>query len=223
MKYPVLATDYDGTLAEQGRVASATWAAVDRWKATGRRVVLVTGRELGELLDVCPEVNRFDLAVLENGALLYRPSDRTERMLAKPPPPGFAEALAARGVGPISSGRVVVAAWEPHQPAIEETIAAMGLRLRVITNKRALMVLPSGVDKASGLVEALVELGITLGEAVGVGDAENDLAMLAVCGLGVAVANALPAVKARAGRVTLGERGAGVAELIDLLLAEVGA
>ncbi len=219
MRYPVLATDYDGTLADHGLVDDPTWASVVRWKASGRRIVLVTGRELEELLGVCPRVDLFDLVVLENGALLYRPGDRSESILAPRPPGAFVEALAAKGVGPISTGRVVVATWEPHRRAIEETIAAMGLDLRVIPNKRALMVLPAGVDKASGLLAALAELGVSPGDAVGVGDAENDLAMLEACGLAVAVANALPAVKERADRVTRGERGVGVAELMDSLLA----
>jgi hypothetical protein len=90
----------------------------------------------------------------------------------------------------------------------------------VIPNKRALMVLPPGVDKASGLLAALLELGLSPEDAVGIGDAENDLAMLDACGLGVTVANALPSVKERADRVTRGERGSGVAELIDSLIRE---
>jgi hydroxymethylpyrimidine pyrophosphatase-like HAD family hydrolase len=218
MLYPVLATDYDGTLADHGHVDAPTWASVERWKASGRRIVLVSGRELEEFLGVCPRVDLFDLVVLENGALLYRPGDRSESTLASPPPGGFVEELRARGVGPISTGRVVVATWEPHRRAIEETIAAMGLDLRVIANKGALMVLPPGVDKASGLLAALAELGFDPQDVVGIGDAENDLAMLEACGLAVAVANALPSVKERAHRVTRGERGSGVAELIDSLL-----
>jgi hydroxymethylpyrimidine pyrophosphatase-like HAD family hydrolase len=218
MRYPILATDYDGTLAEHGLVEDPTWQSVERWKATGRRIVLVTGRELEELLEICPRVDLFDLVVLENGAQVYRPSDRSESILATRPPDTFLKALFDKGVGPISTGRVVVATWEPHRQAIEETIAAMGLDLRVIANKRALMVLPSGIDKASGLRAALLELGLSIEDAVGVGDAENDLAMLEACGLSVAVANALPSVKERADRVMQGERGAGVAELIDFLL-----
>jgi hydroxymethylpyrimidine pyrophosphatase-like HAD family hydrolase len=222
MRDPVLATDYDGTIAEQGRVDDSTWAAIGRWKASGRRIVLVTGRELEDLLGICPGVDRFDRVVVENGGLLYRPGDRSLSTLAASPPRAFAEALVAKGVGPISIGRVVVATWEPHRRTIEETIASMGLGLRVIPNKRALMVLPHGVDKASGLLAALAELGLSPGDAVGIGDAENDLAMLEACGLAVAVANALPWVKERADRVTLGDRGAGVAELIDSLIAEGG-
>ena len=219
MRYPILATDYDGTLARHGHVDDATWAGVERWKSTGRRIVLVTGRELEELLEVCPRIELFDRVVAENGALLYRPADRSETTLAPRPPDSFVEALVGEGVGPISIGRVIVATWEPHREAIEETIRAMGLDLRVIPNKRALMVLPPGVDKASGLVAALAELGLTTSDAVGVGDAENDLAMFEACGLAAAVANALPILKELADVVTRGERGAGVVELIEGILA----
>ncbi len=219
MRYPALATDYDGTLAERGAVADPTWAAIDRLRATGRRVVLVTGRELEELFEVCPGIGRFDRVVAENGALLYRPSDRSFAELADRPPDALLRALAARGVGPISAGRVIVATWDPHREAVEDAIRELGLNLRVIPNKRALMVLPPGVDKASGLARALAELGLTPPEAVGVGDAENDAELLGACGLGVAVANALPSLKGRADLITQGERGAGVVELIDRILA----
>ena len=218
MRYPVLATDYDGTLARHDHVNEATWAAVERLKASGRQAVLVTGRELEELLGVCPRVNLFDRVVAENGALIYRPSDRSERTLAPRPPVAFVKALVEKGVGPISVGRAIVATWEPHREAIEATIRSMGLDLRVIPNKRALMVLPPGVDKASGLVEALAELGLSPDDAVGVGDAENDLALLEACGFAAAVANALPSVKGRADLVTEGERGAGVVELIGRMI-----
>jgi hydroxymethylpyrimidine pyrophosphatase-like HAD family hydrolase len=218
MRYPVLATDYDGTLADHGHVNDSTWASVERWKATGRRVVLVTGRELEELLGVCPRIGLFDRVVAENGALIYRPSDRSETTLAARPPDGFVKALLEKGVGPISSGRVIVATWEPHRQTIEATIRAMGLDLRVIPNKQALMVLPPGVDKASGLVAALAELGLTPDDAVAVGDAENDVTMLEACRFSAAVANALPSVKERVDLITRRERGAGVAELIEGLL-----
>jgi hydroxymethylpyrimidine pyrophosphatase-like HAD family hydrolase len=89
----------------------------------------------------------------------------------------------------------------------------------VILNKDAVMVLPTGVDKASGLRLALAELDISPEQVVGIGDAENDQAFLRLCGCAVAVANALPAVKAEADLVTAGARGAGVAELIDRLIA----
>jgi hypothetical protein len=95
----------------------------------------------------------------------------------------------------------------------------LGLNLQITFNNGAVMVLPVGVTKASGLRGALAQLGLSPLNCIGVGDAENDLAFLDVCGLSVAVANALPSVKERAAFVTTGTRGAGVAELIDQLLA----
>jgi hypothetical protein len=82
------------------------------------------------------------------------------------------------------------------------------------------MLLPPGIDKASGLAAALRELDLRPDGVVGVGDAENDHALLGLCGFAAAVANALPALKERAHYVTRGERGAGVAELADLLVRD---
>ncbi len=218
MRPDALAADYDGTLAQDGRIDRPTVAALRRLLKSGRKLVMVTGRELDELLEVCPEVDLFERVVAENGALLYRPATREETVLSARPPGRFVEALRARGVDPISVGRVIVATWMPHETTILEVIGDLGLKLQVIKNKRALMILPSGVDTATGLAAALGELGISPRDVVGVGDAENDLAFLASCGYSVAVGNALPAVKDRAFLVTQGERGAGVAELIDWIL-----
>ena len=215
-----LATDYDGTLADRGVVDDRTWDALKRFQRSGRRLVLVTGRELGELLALCPRIAVFDRVVVENGGLLYRPLDQTEQRLAAPPDAAFVATLRARGVGPIAVGRTIVATWQPHAPTVEAVIQEQNLPLRVTLNKRAVMILPDGVDKASGLIQALREMDLTPHDAAGVGDAENDLAFLRICGRSAAVANALPALRDQVERVTQGERGAGVAEWIDLLLAD---
>ena len=220
MQFQAIVSDYDGTLAEEGRVSDATLAALERLKRSGRKTLLVTGRELEELLGVFPEVGVFDRVVAENGALLYEPGSGRVKLLGDPPPPLFVESLKRRGVGPISVGRAIVATWEPHEPAVRETIRELGLRLHIILNKRAVMVLPEGVDKASGMLAALDELGLAAANAVGVGDAENDLAFLVLCGRAVAVANALPALQQRCDWTTTAPRGAGVSELIDRLLLE---
>ena len=72
------------------------------------------------------------------------------------------------------------------------------------------MALPSDMTKATGLAPALAALEVVPERTVGVGDAENDQAFLRMCGLAVAVDNALPAVKEMADVVTAGARGAGV-------------
>ncbi|HXO59108.1 MAG TPA: HAD family hydrolase, partial [Candidatus Acidoferrum sp.] len=202
MRYLALATDYDGTLASHGRVEPETIDALRRLAATGRRLILVTGRRVDDLIDVFPEVAIFDRVVAENGPLVYRPQSRETRVLVEPPPPAFVEELQRRGVQPLTAGQVFVATEQPNERVVLDVISEMGLDLQVILNKGSVMVLPASVDKATGLSAALEELGISRQDVVGIGDAENDEAFLAMCGLGVAVANALDSIKARAGQLT---------------------
>lgn len=214
-----LATDFDGTLAEHGVVDDLTLLALRRLRDSGCKLILVTGRELPDLKRVFAHTKLFDRIVAENGALLYTPATEEERAIAPAPPPEFAETLRQKGVERISIGRSIVATWEPHQTIVLETIKEMGLELEIIFNKSAVMVLPSGVNKASGLEVALEELSLSPLNVVGVGDAENDHALLRVCGFGAAVANALPALKETADVVLKEERGAGVTELIARICA----
>ncbi|NTU82139.1 MAG: HAD-IIB family hydrolase [Chloroflexales bacterium] len=219
MRYLVLATDYDGTLARDGRLDEPTISALERLRASGRQIFLVTGRELDDLRRVCPRLDLFEQVVAENGALRYTPANNWEQVLGEAPPETFVAALRARGVAPLSVGRSIVATWTPHATTTLEVIHSLGLELQVIFNKDAVMVLPAGVNKASGLQAALAAAKLSPHNVVGIGDAENDHAFLSLCECGVAVANALPMLKERADWVTRAERGAGVAELIDALLA----
>jgi hypothetical protein len=150
MRYHVLACDYDGTIAHHGRVDDETIAALGRLRDTGRRLILVTGRELQDVLVVCPRVELFDRVVAENGAVVYCPATRQEKLLAEPPPEPFVRALRERGVSPIAVGRVIVATWKPHETTVLEVIRDLGLELHVTFNKDAVMVLPAGLSKATG-------------------------------------------------------------------------
>jgi HAD superfamily hydrolase (TIGR01484 family) len=220
MRFLVLATDYDETLADHGRVRPEVAAAIERVKASGRRVILVTGRELPDLRQVFPGVTMFDAVVAENGALLYLADTREERPLGELASEELARRLAARGVTPLSVGRGIIATREPHHLTVLEEIKALGLELQVVFNKGAVMVLPAGVHKGSGLRAALAALGVSPHSCVAVGDAENDHALLAEAECGVAVANALPALQRRADWVTAAPAGAGVIELAARLTAD---
>ncbi|MEO5323300.1 HAD hydrolase family protein [Mesorhizobium sp. CC13] len=214
-----LATDYDETLADHGTVTEDTLAAVVKFKESGRKLILVTGRELPDLERVFPEHDIFDRIVAENGALLYTPATKKERPLAPPPPQAFVECLRRRGVVPLYVGRTIVATLVPNETIVLEEIRRLGLELEIIFNKGAVMILPSGVNKATGLAAALADLELSPHNVVGIGDAENDHAFLRAVGYGVAVANALPTVKQTADRTTLAARGAGVAELTGRILS----
>ncbi len=217
-----LATDYDGTLAHNGAVTPTTLQALTQLKETDFRLILVTGRELNDLQSVFPEIEWFDLAVMENGAVLFNPSTGQVEALAEPPPSEFIARLHERGL-PLQVGKAIVATWEPHESEVLEAIKDMGLELQVIFNKGAVMILPSGVNKATGLTAALRELDLRPEEVVGIGDAENDHAFLDLCGYSVAVANALPVIREKVDFVTVGDHGDGVAELIGRLLVNAQA
>src|SRR5688572_22435083 len=218
MYFLALAADYDGTLAEHGVVADSTVEALRRLKETGRKLLMVTGRELPDLQRVFPHTELFDRIVAENGALIHTPATGENEVLAPAPEPEFVRRLTELRIEPLSVGKSIVATWEPHQTVVLGIIKELGLELEIIFNKGAVMVLPSGVNKATGLVAALEKLGFSSHNVVGVGDAQNDHAFLRACGCSVAVANALPAVKDTADLVVNGSRGDGVEELIDLLI-----
>ncbi|MEH1967467.1 MAG: HAD family hydrolase [Nostoc sp.] len=219
MLYSVLATDYDGTLATDNHVNENTLAALSRLRSSGYKLILVTGRQLDELLQVFVQVDLFDYVVAENGALLYSPAKHQEKLLGSQPSAEFINALCDRQVKPLSVGRVIVATWRPHETTVLETIRHMGLELQVILNKGAVMVLPSGINKATGLAAALADMQLSPENVVGIGDAENDYDFLSFCGCSVAVANALPMLKERVDFVTNGSREDGVIELIEKLIS----
>lgn len=220
MRFFALAADYDGTLARHGRVTTETIDALEALIASGRSAILVTGRQLDDLLTVFPRPELFAAIVCENGAVLYQPATRETRALADPPPPSFVTALRSAGVTPLNVGAVIVATEEPHQAAVLDAIQAGGLEYQIIFNKGAVMVLPPGINKATGLAAALAELRLSAHNIVGVGDAENDHALLDACEFSVAVANGLPALRERADYVTTAENGAGVTELIGQIIAD---
>lgn len=219
MRFQVLAADYDGTLARHAVVAPSTLLALERLRASGRKLFLVTGRELENLQSIFPQLELFDAVVAENGALLYYPATQTTKLLHDPPPAQLVHELRDRGV-PVSVGHTIVSSREPHDTVILEVIKTLGLELEIVFNKGAVMVLPAGTNKATGLTLALHESGFTPEQVVGVGDAENDHAFLRLCGCAVAVNNALPSLKEHACVVTKASYGAGVEEIIDRLLTD---
>ncbi|GAA3800711.1 HAD-IIB family hydrolase [Sphaerisporangium flaviroseum] len=219
MRYHVLACDYDETLATKGEVPQATTEALERVSRSGRKLILVTGRELDDLLGHLPSAELFDLIVAENGALLYDPGQRTRDALAQPPPVEFVNRLREKGATPLGAGHVIVATREPYGTDVLEAIRDLGLELQVIHNKGAVMVLPPGVNKATGLAAALERLDVSPHNVVAVGDAENDHAFLTTAECGAAVANALPSLKERCDLLLSKEAGEGVTELAELLLA----
>jgi len=220
MRYLALASDYDGTLAQDSHVSDEARAAIERLKASGRKLILVTGREVPELESVFPDYKLCDAIVAENGALLVWPAEGREEILGEPPSEAFLTEMVRRGVKPCSVGKVIFATWRPHEATVLDVIQTMGIEYHIVFNKRAVMVLPSGINKATGLAKVLERMQLTPASIVGVGDAENDHAFLESCAVAAAVDNALPSLKQRCDIVLSRDHGGGVADLIDRILAD---
>ncbi|PMS21728.1 haloacid dehalogenase [Trinickia dabaoshanensis] len=220
MRFVALATDYDNTIATDGRVSDDTWSALERLRQSGRHLILVSGRELEDLRSICPRLDLFSRVVAENGGVLYRPDRGEKRLLAPAPPQAFVDALRKHGMHRFSVSETLVATMKPNEQIALEAIRDLGLDLHVVFNGDAVMILAPGVTKATGLRAALDELDLSPLNVAGVGDAENDHPLLEACGFSVAVANALPALKAHADWVTPSESGRGVSELANALVED---
>lgn len=220
MRFRAVATDYDGTIARDGWVEPSVVRLLAAVRASGRRLIMVTGRHLPDLRSVFPRLPVFDLVVAENGALLYDPATGEEELLSAPTPSGFVRELQNRGVAPLSPGRGIVATSRAQEGVVLDVIRDLGLDLQVIPNKDSAMILPAGTNKGTGLKVALRKLGLSANNVVGMGDAENDHDFLRLCGCSVALANALDSVKERVDIVTQGEDGEGASEILQALLAD---
>ncbi|GAB3217442.1 HAD-IIB family hydrolase [Mycolicibacterium hippocampi] len=210
--FQIVAADIDGTLTSRGELSDQVLDAMDRARSNGILIVLVTGRIGSELMSEFPRiVDHADALVLENGAVAVLNGEVLR--LAPPVDVVLDGALAARGVA-FRRGEVLIATDGEHATAVVEAIGQLGLDCQIIRNRDAVMVLPAEVTKGSGLRRLLSRMNRSPHNVIAVGDAENDVSMLLVAELGVAVANAIPSVVAHADEVLQLSDGAGVAGLL---------
>jgi hypothetical protein len=213
----VIACDFDGTGATDGHPAPELYAALAAARAQGIVTLLVTGRVLEEVERACEELSPFDAVVAENGAVIHLCSIGRTIQIGNPPQEHFLGELRAHGV-PFHTGAVVIGTWEQHAHKSLELIRRFGLDAQLIFNRAALMILPSGINKAVGIRRALEELGRSERNLIAFGDAENDIPMLTVAEFGVAAHDSVPAVLALTDDRVSQPGGGGVASYIRKIL-----
>ena len=217
----VLACDFDGTSATGGQLAPELAAALGAARAQGFTTLLVTGRVHEEVEALCTDLSMFDAVVAENGAVVCLPGLQRTIQLGTPPPEHLLGELRSRGV-PFQAGAVIVGTWDRHAAEVLELVRHHALDAQLIFNRAALMLLPSGINKAVGVRRALDELGRSEHNLIAFGDAENDLPLFALAEIAVAACGAVPAVAAQADVQLSQSGGAGVARYVHDVLERGG-
>ena len=99
--------------------------------------------------------------------------------------------------------------------AEEELVEILGEKMDIFRSAPFFLELvPKGIDKAQSLLRLLSKINLTPADLIAFGDGYNDLSMLKLAGVGVAMANAAPEVRADADYVTLSNEEDGVAEAL---------
>jgi hydroxymethylpyrimidine pyrophosphatase-like HAD family hydrolase len=210
--YRAVALDLDGTITSGGPPDATVLKAIRAARGSGMRILLVTGRILAELDAEMPGlVDEFDAVVAENGGVLAVEGVLTR--LAEPVEPGLAQRLREQGVL-VRSGQVLLACDGSVAHQAIDAVHDMQVDVQIIWNRGSLMLLPGGVTKGTGVQAGLAALGISPHSAIGVGDAENDHALLHTCELGIAVANAVPALAEHADLVLAEHNGQGISAFL---------
>lgn len=212
-----IACDFDGTGADNHGLGPELAAALGAARAHGIMVLLVTGRVLEDIQTLCRDLSLFDAVVAENGAVIHFPGSQRTIQLGQPPPGQFLGELRARGV-PFHAGAVIVGMWDRHARDVLELIRRFAIDGQLIFNREAMMLLPSGINKAAGTRRALEELRRSEHNLIAFGDAENDLPVFAMAEAAVAARGAAPAIAAQADRQLSHPGSAGVAQYVHHLL-----
>jgi hydroxymethylpyrimidine pyrophosphatase-like HAD family hydrolase len=215
----VLACDFDGTGATNGELAPELVAALGTARARGVATVLVTGRVHEDVEALCTDLSMFDAIVAENGAIVCLPQSQRTIQLGQPPAAELLGALRASGV-PFHAGAVVVGTWERHARDLFDLARRHAVDGQIVFNRGAVMLLPTGINKATGTQRALEELSRSEHNLIAFGDAENDLPLFALAELAVAARGSVAAVARQAQDTLVQPDGAGVARYIHQLLED---
>lgn len=197
-------TDVDGTIWNGSEVSEAVRLAIHRAMDAGATYVMATGRPPAGIQKICRSLDYWPVAVAANGAVVY--DTKTE------------EILHTFGISE-EAQQAVAAAVEEHLPAdariVKDEVAGTVVKISVFADGPSdelcallreplagivdvtfsipqghVEIAPHGVTKATGLKWLFEQNGWDLKDAVAFGDMPNDLEMLDLVGVGIAMGNA---------------------------------
>ena len=129
---------------------------------------------------------------------------------------------ALREEAEVRSGQLLKAALHHDDPnvyeAIKRELSSIESIEAVQSDVRWCDALAKGCSKAEGVASLAHAMGFGIDRVAAIGDDENDVELISTAGLGIAMGNALPQVKAVAQAQTLDNDHDGVAHAIDAIL-----
>jgi hypothetical protein len=153
----------------------------------------------------------FTGIVWENGAVLHQRQGAVAYLPFGSVDEHVVEALANAGV-PFERGFAIVDTFTRYETQVWQAIKDTQSEVAIAHNKGALMVMPPGTSKGAGLARLLELCDFSPHNVVAFGDGENDLSLLQMAEIGVAVADAVPQLKEVATIVASQPGPAGVLE-----------
>ncbi len=178
----------------------------------GLRVILVSGREYPTLASIARRIRVVDAVVAENGALVDSPFVGRPKRYGRATGTRVRERFAITNLHGIEVGEVVVSV--PLRSAREAGRRVAGLAVTLVRNADRVMIVPRGVDKATGVRAAMRGLRLGAASFAAIGDGDNDLPLLRAAALAGAVHNARPGVRAESDYICKASVGAGVREFV---------
>ncbi|HID42590.1 MAG TPA: phosphoglycolate phosphatase [Archaeoglobaceae archaeon] len=217
-----IAIDIDGTLTYRDR--SLNCKAVEALRRVRIPVVLATGNISCFARTAAKLIGVSDIAICENGGVVrfdYDGDDiilgdkkkclRAAELLKKQFEIEFLDyeyrksEVCLRRNFPLDEARKI----------IEQD--RMGEEVRIVDSGFAYHIIDAGVNKGKALQYIAEELNIDIGDFAAIGDSENDIDLIKMAGIGIAVANSDEELKREADIILKNENGDGVVEALELL------
>ena len=218
MNQRILAFDFDGTIAEEGRVPSEIIEVFRQAHLQTHALFLVTGRlfRQADIEGILPYLTGI---VWENGAVLEHLSTERVSLPFGTLPEFLVKGLEQTGIEMLT-GMAIAATWAQHERLVKQISDRHNYSPTLDWNKLALMISPTGANKGSGLKRLLEQCQVSSGTLMAFGDGENDQSLLAIADTAVAVQDAVPSLQEMAHVVSNRPGPSGVVEILQDLLGE---
>ncbi|MFZ0555097.1 MAG: phosphoglycolate phosphatase [Nitrososphaeraceae archaeon] len=218
------AVDIDGTITEDGGGMLHLPAVLELriLERMGFKVIFVTGRSSFEAYTLAVFTGTTKIAVSENGGVITKSpeehlvlgdkkicmegynvlKDHIDGVKNKPVFARMSEVVLCRNFD-IGHAQQILKEYK--------------LPLYISDSRYAYHLNQIGVDKSTGLTEALRILGLEVRDSVAIGDSETDIPLFRSCGYSVCLGHAEENVKRNASQVTSAKHGEGLVQAIQFL------